>query len=199
MPKRRSVRVQLTRADLRMTAGALLERLPKAEEEIPAEPESIEDVLSRLGKTRREQIRRGAIALAGTGDTKSRAYKSARRSLERYTAGQGRERRKPAPSRLQSIARTVRRPHLDVSAELEVQMEADVIYAGQRKTMPAHGAQLIRARFLAPVRAHLRSGDEREAALELLGAFVQEYGLNTEPEARGVIGNIRWITVEPAE
>lgn len=199
MPKRRSARVVLTRADLSKTAAALLERVPMVEETIPEEPESIEDVLSKLGKTRREQIRRGAIALSGSADTKSRAYLSARRRLERYTTTKGEERRRARPKALQEIARTIRRPHLDVRQELTVQMLADVIYAGQQKTMPAHGAQLIRARYLAPVRARLRDGAESEAALELLGAFVLEYGLNTEPDARGVIGNIEWIEIEVAE
>lgn len=189
--------VVLTPRDLRMTAAALIERLPVAVEEVPEEPMTIEEILEQMPGSRSEKISQLALAMSGTSDRSSRAYKSQRRSLERYVTHAG-ERRTPRKSRLLQLARLIRRPRLDVKQALAVAMQASVIYVGQVKTMPAGGPQFIEAERLATVRARLRDGDELGAARALLDAWVYAYRLNSQPIADGVIGSIEWITVELA-
>lgn len=196
--RRQRDQVVLTARDIRLTADALTRHLPAAEREVPTEPVTFDEILESMGPgSRSEKISRLAMAMSGTSERSSRAYKSARRSMERYTTT-ATERRRPSLGRLQSIAKIVRRPHLDVRQALKVQMLADVIYVGQQKQMPAAGPQEIPASRLSRVRERLRSGDEIDAAIELLNVWVHVYGLNTEPVAQGVIGNIEWITVELA-
>lgn len=189
-------RVVLSAADLARTADALVQVLPMAIVEIRIDvltPERLIDMLP--GRSRTEKITRGAISLAGTGDKSSRAYKSARRRLERYVAEEGRQRRRPRESVLRELVKRLQRPHLPTDTALLVAMTADVIYVGQVKTMPAGGALRVPPRALGRVRDRLRAGDEQGAALELLNAWVYEYPLNSEPEAQGVIGNIERIEI----
>jgi len=198
MPRRPGGRpVRLSPEDFERTAEALVDVLPVATFEVSEEPTDAREMLRPLGETWRERITRGALAISGTSDKKSRAYLSARRRLERYVTESGRERRRPRPLDLRALVKKIRRPHLDVRAELDLTVCADVVYVGQHKCpMPSSPPQRIRAETLAPVRRALREGDETAAALALLGAFVFEYGLNVEPDARGVIGNISEIRVE---
>ena len=80
---------------------------------------------------------------------------------------------------------------------MSVRLKADVIYVGQRKTMPAGEAQPIAPRLLGSVRERLREGDSEAAARALIEAFVLAYGLATDQARAGldVIGNIEWIEV----
>lgn len=199
MPRRGGGRrVVITPEDVAMTADALLDVLPRATfDVVPEEPADPRELLRPLGETWRERITRGAIAISGTTDKRSRAYLSARRRLERYVTETASERRRPRPLDLRGLAKKIRRPHLDVKDGLRVTMCADVVYVGQHKCpMPAGGPQSIRPNTLGTVRARLRDGDEDGAARALLDAFVFEYGLNAEPDARGVIGGLSEIHVE---
>lgn len=189
--------VKITPNDLRVTARALTERLPVAIDEVPDEPATIDELMRSMPGSRTERLSRLAMAMSGSSERSSRAYRSARRSIERYVTT-GAERRRPRESRLVQIARYVRRPHLNAKQALAVAMKASVIYVGQVKTMPAGGPQFIDARALGKVRDKLRNGDEPGAARALLDAWVYAYRLNTEPIAEGVIGSIEWITVELA-
>ncbi|MEG7787081.1 hypothetical protein U2388_15140, partial [Listeria monocytogenes] len=74
-----------------------------------------------------EKLSRLAMSMSGTSDRSSTAYRSARRSLERYTTTATEERR-PGLGRLQQIVRIVRRPFLDPKQALAVQLMASVIY-----------------------------------------------------------------------
>lgn len=194
---RRSRRVSLTDGDVELVAERLREVLPVAVLDVPEAPRTIDEVLSRLGDTRREQITRGAIALSGSSDKSSRAYKSARRRLERYTTTGGTERRRARPNALEQIVRTVRRPHLPTDRGLTVRMRADVVYAGTARTMPASGPQPIAPARLSAMRRHLRDGDVEAAARALLDEFVRVYGLVTDLARGGedVLGHIEWCEV----
>ena len=171
--------------------------MPVAVEEVPEEPATIEEILDSMPGSRSENITRLAMAISGSSERSSRAYKSARRSLERYVTVSA-EKRRPRRARLVEIVRRVRHPKLDTKQALAVSMLASVIYVGQKKSMPAGGPQVIRAEALGGVRAKLRDGDELGAARALLDAWVFAYGLNTQPVAEGVIGSIEWISVELA-
>lgn len=193
MSPRRPTPVRLTEGDLDATADALTDVLPVAVLDVPLAPPSIDDLLGPLGATRKERIRRGAIALSG--ESRGKAYLAARRRLERYTT-KGRERRSARGGVLATMAAAIRRPHLPTDASLTVSMEADVIYAGQTKRMPVGLPQVLTARELSTVRRHLRAGDERAAARALLDAWVFAYGLHGTPDAEGVIGNITTLDIE---
>lgn len=195
MPRKRG-RVRLSGADLALVADHLTDVLPRAIVEIPAAPTDIRELLAPIADTRREQLSKAAVALAGTSDKKSRAYKSARRRLERYVTD-ARERRGRTRPALRQIAERIRRPHLPTDASILVsRVTADVFYEGQVKTMPAGAPTEISARNLATMRRLLREGDQEGAARALLNEWVFAYGLNTEREAEGVIGNIERITVQ---
>lgn len=187
----------LTEADVERVAERLVAVLPRAIVEIPESPTSIREILAPLGDTQTERVSRAAVALAGTSDKRTRAYKSARRRIERYVT-QGRERRGVVRPRLEQIARQVRRPHLPVDRGVSVELGADVLYVGQHKPqMPASGeGQEISASELSTVRRHLRDGDELAAARALLDEWVYQYRLATDRDADGVIGNIDRVRIE---
>lgn len=189
-------RVVLSAEDIARASDALVDVLPRTVVEIPATPANVREMLVPLGSTWRERLSRGAIALSGETDKRTRAYLSARRRLERYVSERAKERRRPRAGALEGLARRISRPRLDVDDELDVMVCADVIYVGQHKCpMPTVPPQRIRSTQLGTVRRMLRAGDEVGAGKALLDAFVYEYRLNDEHEARGIIGNISEISV----
>src|SRR2546428_13250770 len=65
--------------------------------------------------------------------------------------------------------------------------------------MPIGKPQRIRAADLLEMRERWRDGDRVAAARALLDVWVYAYGLNTEPSAEGVIGNIVSVSVEAVD
>jgi hypothetical protein len=69
---------------------------------------TIDELAHLFGTTPRQQNPRMAAVIAGTGDKSTAEYKAAIRSVQRYRAGEGRQRRSPTLLRLRVIQALVR-------------------------------------------------------------------------------------------
>ena len=93
----------------------------------------------------KQYLRRASVisALAGTSDKKSRAYKSAQRRVERWTAEPGKQQRKPSLAALATVADAL---EVDVVADYAV--ADDLTYSRRNKHMKTHLPSEKSAEFL---------------------------------------------------
>lgn len=138
------------------------------EEELTGDVEELADY---FGSTPREQNPAMAAALAGTDDKSSREYRNALRSVQRYRAGEGKQRRTASPLRLRIIVESRRRVS-SVSAKVRGLIE--VSSDKRRRGVPAGPAIPIDASDV--IAAH-NAGDTAGAADAFEAAFGAAYGV----------------------
>jgi hypothetical protein len=139
----------------------------------PYTPAQAERVFGGGAKGRSEL----AMALAGTTDKSSRAYKSARRNLERYAAAEGKQRRAMGDKlrpKINTAAQT-RQAAAKLTGPIRVMWENPEIQVSsdrrQRPDLPAE----ISADRVAEIRELLEAGDERGATDLLVAASMADY------------------------
>lgn len=190
----------LSDRDLRTVADSLVRVLPVAVLDVPDEPRTLEELLRAIGGTRKEQIRRGAIAISGA--NRGKEYLAARRSIERRTNIKGgKQRRGTTPKGLaagiERLSKAIRRPDLPNDRGLSMALRAHAFYSDDpMRQMPAAGWVRIPADALGTVRSALRAGDETAAAMRLLAEFGMTYGITTSRSQTGdAFGGIETVQI----
>jgi hypothetical protein len=138
-----------------------------------------------------------AQELAGTTDKRSRAYKSAQRSVNRWTTERGAQRRTPSGVNVQRIqaagqrrelAERLRQARITVSAELEVDPSPDGTEAGMRPR-DIEDAEIEDTRWIDA----FEEGRDDDAAQLFGEALLDAY----EPTLReSAIGNVDSLHIE---
>lgn len=144
----------------------------------------LESIAREFGATRREQNPNLARLLAGTDDRRSREYRAALRRVQRYRAGPGQERRRPAPevrTRLQRTARRLattrrRRELASRPSWVEVSGEIEVSRDRRRRTVSLTGSPMSPDAMADVVQAW-DSGDRATAVDSFQEAFADHYGV----------------------
>jgi hypothetical protein len=178
-----------------LTMAATLTQLLTDREAVPDEAEVLQS-----GDLSNREV---ALALIGRrpdgplprpGTAERRAYLAAQRSVQRYRAAPGRQRRRPSAQQLpklrEAVRRTVARDRVDRlqrrGARLAITGVIRVSEQARRHRMPAAGMQTVAGpMWRLAIRAWLR-GDMREAGVESLAAFFASYWLGAKvPQTSG--------------
>lgn len=123
-----------------------------------------------------------AAELAGTADKKSRAYKSARRNIERYTAAEGRQRRNPKKVSVR-ISQAVSRHRMNAVAErlrgnIPFRLISPLARVSDDERYRHEISGVLSDAELEPVRDALHSGQESDVYTALDQAIWDAYGVH---------------------
>jgi hypothetical protein len=155
---------------------------------MPLNPDMLLDALARMARpvTTDEAVAafgggtRGrsalAQAIAGTSDKKSRAYKTAMRNLQRYSAAEGRQRRTPkklTPKITKAVQ--LRRAAERLRGPIEIRWLGPVIKISADERQRLDLDATLSDAELVEVRDHLARGDDQAAIDALADASLADY------------------------
>lgn len=152
---------------------------------------AIERVAALFGPNARTQNAALATAIARTGDKSSPEYRAAIRSVQRYRASEGRQRRTPAERVRPRLARAAR-----VGITLPLRGGANVTITGEVQVSKDRRVRTLRARMgpelIGPTLGSFAAGDYGQATAYFLRDFRRAYsGVRVE------LGNITALTIRP--
>lgn len=137
----------------------------------------LERIASFYGASPRTQNPRIAAVLAGTTDTRAKEYKAAIRSLQRYRAPAGKQRRTPGKAtlgKLVAVARIGKALAYRKGARATILGTVQVSDDARRRTL---GPVRLSGDALKPALDRWQLGNTDAAADSFLGAFRKAYGV----------------------